>query len=393
MKTSSKKAKGCKVPVTVELDGEEIKSVIKKTEKQFLNNSRIEGFRIGKAPIDLVRKVYGKMIEEEINSSAITENIRPAIEKEQLKAIDVAEIRDFKRDDNGASWTLDVEVEPEFELPEYKGLKIAPAKVEVEEEEIEDQLKSLKRAYSSFEESKEGDVACDDDYVEIDFEGKIDGKSVGEVCGEAKSISEGKGFWARIGSGYFISEVTEALRGMKVGEKKEGIAVKFGKEGQPEGLAGKDALYNVEVKSIRKFVPVSDEDFLKRVNKESMEQVREDFRKRMIAMKESQEEARRQKEVSDALLAKCDFEVPQSVVNQIQVNIIEDYARRAQYSGISPEDIKKHTEDIKKDIEKQAIDQARLYYIMGKIAEKENIESRKEGFAKEVYDKILSYAE
>ena len=49
--------------------------------------------------------------------------------------------------------------------------------------------------------------------------------------------------------------------------------------------------------------------------------------------------------------------------------------------------------DIKKDIEKQAIDQARLYYIMGKIAEKENIESRKEGFAKEVYDKILSYAE
>ena len=392
MKTDTKKLDKCQVELNVTLDAAEMKAIVKEVEKAFVREAKLPGFRPGKVPLELIRKEFAQGLKQETERAMFQKNIAEAIKAEQLEEIAIADVKDMKFDAEGGSFTAVVEVKPTFKVPTYKGLKIAAANVTVGDDAVNEQVARLRTAYAKFEDAKEGETVQDGDFVQIDYKGTVDGKAIIELAPEAKIVDSGTGFWTQVEEGRFLPEILDAVKGMKAGEKKEGIKAKFDKDAAPEPLKGKKAVYELTLKSFRRRVLPTDAEFVEKAKAESLEKlvatVRESLEKQMA----QQEEARRENEAVEALLKKADFDVPQSQVRRAMDGILHQLAERAQYSGLPADYFEKNRDQILKDAEENGTKQVRLWYLIDAIAKAENIEAKDEERGKKVLDFILANA-
>ena len=392
MKTDTKKLDKCQVELNVTLDAEEMKAIVKEVEKAFVREAKLPGFRPGKVPLELIRKKFAQGLKQETERAMFQKNIGEAIKAEQLEEIAIADVKDMKFDAEGGSFTAVVEVKPTFKVPTYKGLKIAAANITVGDDAVNEQVARLRTAYAKFEDAKDGETVQDGDFVQIDYKGTVDGKAIIELAPEAKIVDSGTGFWTQVEEGRFLPEILDAVKGMKAGEKKEGIKAKFDKDAAPESLKGKKAVYELTLKSFRRRVLPTDAEFVEKAKAESLEKlvatVRESLEKQMA----QQEEARRENEAVEALLKKADFDVPQSQVRRAMDGILHQLAERAQYSGLPADYFEKNREQILKDAEENGTKQVRLWYLIDAIAKAENIEAKDEERGKKVLDFILANA-
>ena len=392
MKTDTKKLDKCQVELNVTLDAEEMKAIVKEVEKAFVREAKLPGFRPGKVPLELIRKKFAQGLKQETERAMFQKNIGEAIKAEQLEEIAIADVKDMKFDAEGGSFTAVVEVKPTFKVPTYKGLKIAAANVTVGDDAVNEQVARLRTAYAKFEDAKDGETVQNGDFVQIDYKGTVDGKAIIELAPEAKIVDSGTGFWTQVEEGRFLPEILDAVKGMKAGEKKEGIKAKFDKDAAPEPLKGKKAVYELTLKSFRRRVLPTDAEFVEKAKAESLEKlvatVRESLEKQMA----QQEEARRENEAVEALLKKADFDVPQSQVRRAMDGILHQLAERAQYSGLPADYFEKNRDQILKDAEENGTKQVRLWYLIDAIAKAENIEAKDEERGKKVLDFILANA-
>ena len=392
MKTDTKKLDKCQVELNVTLDAEEMKAIVKEVEKAFVREAKLPGFRPGKVPLELIRKKFAQGLKQETERAMFQKNIGEAIKAEQLEEIAIADVKDMKFDAEGGSFTAVVEVKPTFKVPTYKGLKIAAANVTVGDDAVNEQVARLRTAYAKFEDAKDGETVQDGDFVQIDYKGTVDGKAIIELAPEAKIVDSGTGFWTQVEEGRFLPEILDAVKGMKAGEKKEGIKAKFDKDAAPEPLKGKKAVYELTLKSFRRRVLPTDAEFVEKAKAESLEKLVAPVREQMQKHATEQEEARRENEAVEALLKKADFDVPQSQVRRAMDGILHQLAERAQYSGLPADYFEKNRDQILKDAEENGTKQVRLWYLIDAIAKAENIEAKDEERGKKVLDFILANA-
>ena len=390
MKTSIKKEDKCKVKLTVNLDAEEIKAIVKDVEKAFVREAQLPGFRKGKIPLELIRKEFANGLKQEIQRAMFQKNYAEAVKAEKVDEVALANIEDVSYDENGGSFVATVEVKPEFKLPTYKGLKIASNDTTVKDEAVQDQMTRLRAAYAKFEDAKEGDVVEDGDFIQIDYEGMVGKQKILEINADAKVVAEGKGFWTQVEEGRFLPEILEAVKGMKAGETKENISAKFAKESAPEGLGGKKATYTVTLKSFRKRVLPTDAEFVEKAKAESLEKLTATIRESLEKAAVNREMARRENEAVELLLKKADFEVPESQVRRATDAYLNELAQRAQYSGLDVSYFEKNRDKILADAEATATKQVRLWYIIDAIAAAEKIEAKDDEKGKKVVEFILA---
>ena len=390
MKTSIKKEDKCKVKLTVNLDAEEIKAIVKDVEKAFVREAQLPGFRKGKIPLELIRKEFANGLKQEIQRAMFQKNYAEAIKAEKVDEVALANVEDVSYDENGGSFVATVEVKPEFKLPTYKGLKIESNDTTVKDEAVQDQMTRLRAAYAKFEDAKEGDVVEDGDFIQIDYEGMVGKQKILEINADAKVVAEGKGFWTQVEEGRFLPEILEAVKGMKAGETKDNISAKFAKESAPEGLGGKKATYTVTLKSFRKRVLPTDAEFVEKAKAESLEKLTATIRESLEKAAVNREMARRENEAVELLLKKADFEVPESQVRRATDAYLNELAQRAQYSGLDVSYFEKNREKILADAEVTATKQVRLWYIIDAIAAAEKIEAKDDEKGKKVVEFILA---
>ena len=177
---------------------------------------------------------------------------------------------------------------------------------------------------------------------------------------------------------------------MKVGETKEEVKAKFAKEGAPEGLGGKKAVYTVTLKAFRRRVLPTDAEFAEKAKAESVEKLSATIRETLEKQAVEAEAVRRENEAVELLLKKADFDVPQSQVRRAMDGYLQELAQRAQYSGLDASYFEKNRDKILKDAEDAATKQVRLWYILEAIAKAENIEAKDEERGKKVIDFVLA---
>ena len=392
MKTESKKLDKCQVELTVTLDAEEMKAIVKDVERAFVREARLPGFRPGKVPVELIRKEFAQGLKQETERVMFQKNISKAIEAEKLDQVAVVDMKDVKNGAEGGAFTAVVEVKPTFKLPTYKGLKIEKKDATVTDEQVNDQVARLRAAYAKYEDAKEGEAVQDGDFVQIDYAGTVGGKAIVEINPEAKIVSSGTGFWTQVEEGRFLPEILDAVKGMKAGETKEGITAKFDKETAPEGLKGEKAVYTLTLKSFRRRVLPTDAEFVEKAKAESLEKLVATVREQMQKHATEQEEARRENEAVELLLKKADFDVPGSQVNRAMDGYLQQLAQRAQYSGLPADYFEKNRDKILKDAQDAAEKQVRLWYIIEAIAAEEKIEAKDDERGKKVVELILANA-
>ena len=232
---------------------------------------------------------------------------------------------------------------------------------------------ALRTAYATYEDAKEGEEIADGDFAQIDYSGTVDGKPISEIAPEAAIVAARTNFWVQLEEGRFLPEILAALRGMKIGETKNDVKAVFDKDAAPEPLKGANAVYTLTLKAFRHRILPTDEVLAEKAKAESYDALVATTRKNMEEAAVRQEAARRENEAVEQLLKDADFAVPASQVRGTRDNILEQFAQRAQYSGLGADYFEKNSEKILKDAEESATRQVRLWYIIDAIAKAENI--------------------
>ena len=324
MKTSTKNEYKCQVELKVELNADEMKEVVKNVEKAFVREARIPGFRPGKVPVEIIRKQFADGLKQETEHTMIRKHYTDAVKAEKLDEITLADVKDISFTADGGTFTAVVEIKPKFKVPTYKGLKIADKDTSVSDEAVKEQLERLRAAYAKYEDAKEGDTVADGDFVQIDYTGTVDKKPILEIAPDAKVVASGTGFWTQVEEGRFLPEILDAVKGMKVGETKEDVKAKFAKEGAPEGLGGKKAVYTVTLKAFRRRVLPTDAEFAEKAKAESVEKLSATIRESLEKQAVEAEAMRRENEAVELLLKKADFDVPQSQVRRAMDGYLQE---------------------------------------------------------------------
>ena len=381
MKFEKKESSPCVIALSVQADAEDVKGEYQKVLNVFLRQGVIPGFRKGKVPLPVIKQKFQQEIADESKQACFRAIYPKALKESGLEevAVNLQNVTDVLfAPETGFSFTALVEVKPTFDLPKYKKLAIKNGDTSVSEEQVTDRVESFRRAFAKFEDAKEGDVIADGDFVQFDYSGTLADKAktpLADIVPDQKAICSATGFWTQIEEGRFLPEILDALKGMKAGESKDNVEVKFPKDAAPEPLKGKKARYSLAVKAFRHRVLPDDETFVKDAKAENMDALRKQFREQMEKDAVAAELEARKNQAIELLLKKSDFDVPPSLVQRQVQAYLQDLAQRAQYSGMSADYIEQNRDQILADAESNATRQVRLSYILLGIAKAENLEA------------------
>ncbi len=392
MKTETRKHDKCEVELTVTLEPAEIEPIVKKTERRLAQNAVLPGFRKGKVPLELLRREAADTIAGEISRAIMNAFLTDAIKQEKLEVVSAKEVTDFNRDDDGCRFSMTLDVFPQFSLPTYKGLKLGVKRREVTDADVEKSIASLRNVNSRFEDATEEKVAHEGDFVQIDYSGTIDGKSIAEIEPEAKVIAAAQGFWAQLERGHLPDEFIDTICGMKKGETKEGVEVDFDKFPVPESIKGKKAIYTMTLKMLRNRITPTDEELVQRMGSASYDALVGEIRQRLERDADSRYAAERQMAAEEMLLKKVDFPVPESSVARITDYFLQNFALQAQKSNIDAKYLEENREKILEDTREKAVATARRHFLFNAIAKAEKIECDEKEMEKKVIEFIVANA-
>lgn len=379
MKFETKESSPCVMALSVKAEADETKAPYQKVLNVFMREASIPGFRKGKVPLNIIKQKFQQEIAHECQQACFSEFYPKALKESGLDAVNLQNVTDVLfTPETGFSCTALVEVKPTFDLPKYKKLAIKAGDATVTDEQVTERVESFRKAFAKFEDAKEGDAIAEGDFVQFDYAGALDDKAktpLAEVAPDQKAVCGATGFWTQLEEGRFLPEILDALKGMKAGETKDDVKVKFPKDNAPEALKGKKCVYTVTVKGFRRRTLPDDATFAADAKAESLDALRAQIREQMEKDAVAAELENRKGQAIELLLKKADFAVPPSLVQRQIQSYLQDLAQRAQYSGMSADYIEQNRDKILADAEANAVRQVRLSYILLGIAKAENIEA------------------
>ncbi|MGN0853540.1 MAG: trigger factor [Kiritimatiellia bacterium] len=377
MKFETKESSPCVIGLTIRADAEEVRGLYKSAFNMFLKNGVVPGFRKGKVPAAVIQQKFAKEIVDECQQACFREFYPKALEESKLDALNLQNVTDVLfTPETGFSCTALVEVRPTFSLPKYRKLAIKKETAAVTDEDVDRSVESFRAAFAKFVDASADSAVATGDYVQIDYKGTLDDKArtpLSDLVPDQKVVCENAGFWTQVEEGRFVPEILEALKGMKVGETKDDIKVKFPKDAAPEPLKGKKCLYSVTLKSFRVRELPDDAAFVESAKAESMDALRAQTRERLEKQAADAALESSKNQAIELLLKKADFEVPPSQIQRQTQSFLQDLAQRAQYSGMPADYFEKNRDQIIADAHNSAIRQIRLSYILLGIAKEENL--------------------
>ncbi len=373
MKVDTQHIGPCKVKVIVKAEADETRTDYEDVVKSFMQHGRVPGFRQGKVPREIVKRDFYKEITEEVQGRLFRTLYRKALEQEKIKMVSLRDVGDMLfSPETGITFAMTLDVQPSFELPNYKKVPVTFEEPVVTEEQVAEHLDRLRKAFAKFEEAPAGHGVEAGDLVSIDFVGLINGQPVKDVAPDAKAIAEGTDFWIQVEEDRFLPEIVHAIKGMKAGESTE-VKFKFDKEQPVAALRGQKAVYSVTVKTVRMRVLPKDEELLAQVKIDSMDKLRDQTRTNLGESAQQAEKQRREQTIIEFLLKKSEFELPESQVSDEINTTLDRMMNEAHYRGLTREDLEKNREAIIENATASAKRQLRVRYVLGRIAELENI--------------------
>jgi trigger factor len=353
------------------IENQDLEAKKEKIAKQIAKKVKIDGFRPGKVPVKMVKKMYAEDIEQDAISEAIREVLNKGLEELGIKdMIAEPEVTKFDKKDDKIEVEIKVYTKPEIEVDnEYKECIPEVEAPEVTEEEIEDEIKKIAEAQAETKVSKkktlkEGLIGI------IDFTGYIDGKKMENGSAEA--------YLLEIGSNSFIEGFEEQLVGMKAGESKR-IKVTFPENYSAKEIAGKDAEFDVTLQEIQEKVPaeINDEFAKKYLAREdaTLDELKDMIKETIQNRKKAEIFAPKKEEILECLVKKYEIDLPDSVVEKEVEIMINNEASKMSPAKLkelqeNPEKVK----ELKEKLLPEAKDRVKLTFIIDAIAKKEGIE-------------------
>jgi trigger factor len=319
-----------RVRVDVEVAAEALERALKSAAAELGREIRVPGFRSGKVPPEVVlRQVGREAVMDEALRRGLPEWYEEAVADAGITTVGDPQLDLSDLPERGAplAFTIEVGVVPPARLGEYKGLEVGRREPSVDPQEVQAELERLRESLASLETVER--TAARGDFVVIDFVGSIDG--------EPFEGGEARGHLVEIGSGRLIPGFEEQLEGVAAGDERE-VKVRFPDEYRPEELAGKDAVFAVEVKEVKeKRLPELDDDFAVEAGGfDSLDELRAEIEERVGQAEERAIEAEFREAAVDAAVANATIEIPHELVHSKAHEMWHRTSRRLATQGIDP---------------------------------------------------------
>jgi len=388
MSVKVEKLENSMAKLTIEVPAEELEKALQRAYNKNKNKLSIPGFRKGKAPRNIVEKMYGPEIfyEDAANDLIETEYEKAydecgedIVSSPEIEVVDIEKGKPFV-------FTATVALKPEIKLGKYKGVKIDKIETEVTDEEvdaaIEKERENSARSISVDRPVKEKDETM------IDFEGFVDG-----VAFEG---GKGENYPLTIGSGAFIPGFEDQLIGAKKGEEVE-VKVTFPEDYHAEELKGKEAVFKCTVKEIKeKELPELDDEFASEVSEyETFAEYKEATKKNLADKKAEDAKDKKESAVIEAIVNASEIEIPGPMLETEKRQIVQDFAQRLQMQGLSMQQYAQFTgvtaDKMLEQVTPQAEQRIKSRLVIENIVKAEKIEVTDEEYEKELERLSESY--
>ena len=368
--------------LTVEVSAEQFAECIQTAYKKTKNRFALPGFRKGKAPLNMIEKMYGvEVFYETAADEAINDTYAEAMKESALEIVSRPEV-EIVQIEKGKPfiYVATVAVKPEVTLGEYKGVEVEKASEEVTDAEVSAELIRIQDQNSRIITIEDRGVE-DGDQTVIDFKGMIDGAAF--EGGEAEDYS------LTIGSHSFIDTFEEQLIGKNVGETCE-VNVTFPTEYHAKNLAGKPAVFEVTIKEIKhKELPELNDEFASEVSEfETLDEYKADLKKNLEERKKKEAVTLNEDKVVEAVVANASMDIPEPMLKAQAESMIQENARRMQSQGISLDQYMQYTgmtmDMLRDQMKPQAERRIKTRLVLEAVAEAEKIEVTEEQMDEEL---------
>ncbi len=362
MKVSVEELSSTRRKLAIELAPEDVEKHVEESYRELARAVQLKGFRPGRAPRRLLQQLYGKDVDQEVTGKLIEESIPKALEEHKLEPVAMPVIEDKALgEDRSFRYTAVVEVQPEFELAEYRGIEVRGEAIAVRDEDVDKALEELRASRATLAD-REGEAARRGDVVVADWEMEVEGKSGPQVSRQDAPLE--------LADGGLLPELVTGLEGVKAGETRT-IEATLGERAADPSLAGKQASFRVTVKKVQERVlPAIDDDLAKAVSGlESVEALRADLREKIHTRLDREAKGKQHEQLVDALVSANSFEPPESLVEQ-SVRTLTRFAG----SDVPESESEEARAERRANVEKAAKRQVAADLLLRRIADKEDIQ-------------------
>ncbi len=358
---------GLKRAYTLTIPAKDIEARVEGEIKKLAPQMRMPGFRPGKVPANLVRKMHGPQLQQEALNTSVQESVQKLVGEHKLRpamqpSVELGEGYEPGKD---AELKVELEILPVVPTPQIEGIKLERLTVEPDDAAIDESLGQLAGQNKQFEDAAKSHKAATGDLVVMDFLGKVDGEPFEGGKAEGASIE--------IGSGRLIPGFEDQLVGVKANDEKT-ITVTFPADYQVDYLKGREATFDLVINEIR--VPKeakADEDFAKSLGLEGLEQLKGLLKGQMEQELNGLTRTHMKRRLLDQLAANHEFEVPPTMVEAEFAQIWQQLEHEAGHEA-DPEAALKEMEGDKEDYRKIAVRRVRLGLLLSEIGQGNGIE-------------------
>jgi trigger factor len=365
MKVDIEDLSSIKKKLTIEVPPGDVAKEFKAAYRAIKGTADLPGFRKGKVPEKVLRQKFAGHVMGDVATKLIEKTYPEAVKDKDLTPVERPSI-EVKNIEEGSPflYSATVEVNPRFDVKGYRGMGLEKGSVEVTDREVEEGLNRLRENHGEFKDVER--PAAKGDMVMVDFEGTMDGKPI-----EGGRAAD---FPIILGEGQLIPGFDESLTGACAGTDVE-VKTTFPANHKDKTVAGKDALFKVRVKAVKKRVlPGLDDEFAKDLNCDTLEELEAKVREEIVKVKQREEEERLRQEAIEKLSGMNPFEVPGALVDRYLASILSTVVENMKRGIVDPLDRGLPTEKLKDRYRGVALKRARAEIIIDSIARKENVE-------------------
>lgn len=371
----------CLKHVKVTVPRKDIDHHIEQTTEKFRDEATVPGFRPGHVPSQLVQKRFRKELADQVKQDILLESLEVISEKHDLDPINQPDldIETLELPEEGDfTYEFDVEVRPEFDLPDYSGLQLERPTREIDDAEVEKSLQRYLSQYASLED-REGSVEADD-YVALKLKAEHDGKVIREIDEFYVRVkptlsfedSELSGF-DKLATGKAVDDVIETKA--TISDESENIEMR----GEEVSLT----LKVLEVKQIK--LPELDTEFLSRIDMESEADLREAVRESLERQLKHEQRQSTRKQVLDKITASADWDLPEKLVMNQTENALRREMLEMQQAGYTTQQIRSRENEMRQRAVSETRQALKEHFVLDKIAEAEEIEVAPSDIESEIF--------
>ena len=360
MKTVETENEGLKRAYTLTIPAKDIDARVDGEIKRIAPTVRMPGFRPGKVPPNLIRKMHGEALMRDALNTAVQDGVQKLLTEKKIRPAMQPEVELDESYETGKDAEIKVRLEtlPDVPKPKIEGLKLERLTVETDEKAVDEQLKQLAASQTRYEDAKKGHKAAKGDQVVIDFAGKVDGVAFEGGTGEGMAVV--------LGSGQLIPGFEDQMIGLKVGDEKQ-LSVTFPDDYGAENLKGKPATFDIKVNAVKVAGETKiDDEFAKQLGLNDLDQLKGLLRDQQQQELNGLTRTHMKRRLLDQLAAGHDFDVPPSMVEAEYENIMAQLRHEASHEA-DPAAALKEIEGDAEEYRNIAIRRVRLGLLLSEI--------------------------